>query len=197
MWRSAGRWEASGASRPAAAACQPRTLTQRRRLWMLGPPRLCHQDQRLPFRWVLSRIVKFDRIYSEIEYASDIWILNTKYICEHRMVLFGPKYSNKAIVWKIQKLFQALNSRFNSVLAELRQVHLRTMKPASLPPMENIKTDNSIVKKERWRNYFIEVENLGLTQFFFCRGIWVGLDSKANGSLVFDKPPNLPDVFLS
>ena len=45
--------------------------------------------------------------------------------------------------------FQALNSRFNSVLAELRQVHLRTMKPASLPPMENIKTENNIVKKQR------------------------------------------------
>ena len=31
--------------------------------------------------------------------------------------------------------FQALNSRFSLVLAELRQVHLRTMKPASLPPL--------------------------------------------------------------
>ena len=44
--------------------------------------------------------------------------------------------------------FQAINSRFNSVLAELRQVHLRTMKPASLPPMENVKTEN-IPKKQR------------------------------------------------
>ena len=44
--------------------------------------------------------------------------------------------------------FQAINSRFNSVLAELRQVHLRTMKPASLPPMENVKTDQ-IAKKQR------------------------------------------------
>ena len=33
--------------------------------------------------------------------------------------------------------FQALNSRFSLVLAELRQVHLRTMKPASLPPLAN------------------------------------------------------------
>ena len=34
----------------------------------------------------------------------------------------------------------------------------------------------------------------------FLRGVWVGLDSKANGSCRLssvDRPPNLPDVFLS
>lgn len=31
--------------------------------------------------------------------------------------------------------FQRLNHRFEKVLAELKQVHLRTMKPAGLPPM--------------------------------------------------------------
>ena len=36
--------------------------------------------------------------------------------------------------------FQAINSRFEKVLSELRGVHLRTMKPASLPPITSVAT---------------------------------------------------------
>ena len=38
----------------------------------------------------------------------------------------------------LQQNFPSWNHKFGSVLAELTQVHLRTMKPAGLPPMENI-----------------------------------------------------------
>ena len=48
----------------------------------------------------------------------------------------------KGVSSRPKTALQALNSRFNSVLAELRQVHLRTMKPASLPPMEKTKTES-------------------------------------------------------
>ena len=35
---------------------------------------------------------------------------------------------------------QRLNSKFEKVLSELKQVHLRTMKPAGLPPMNDMST---------------------------------------------------------
>ena len=36
--------------------------------------------------------------------------------------------------------FQTLNRKFEKVLSELRGVHLRTMKPASLPPISSVST---------------------------------------------------------
>ena len=47
----------------------------------------------------------------------------------------GAGAGQRAGAGRPRTAFQALNSRFSLVLAELRQVHLRTMKPASLPPL--------------------------------------------------------------
>ena len=49
--------------------------------------------------------------------------------------LSGAGAGQRAGAGRPRTAFQALNSRFSLVLAELRQVHLRTMKPASLPPL--------------------------------------------------------------
>ena len=70
----------------------------------------------------------------------------------------GSSSSRPVTSTRPKTAFQTLNSRFEKVLSELRGVHLRTMKPASLPPITSMPSRQDSLILTHWNGYFQGLE---------------------------------------
>ena len=90
--------------------------------------------------------------------------------------------------------FQRLNNKFEQVLAELKQVHLRTQKPKSLPPIIPVSTTPIIEVESSVKRYYQTIVPVHLVDHDIPRNGFVrGFDDRISRN---GRVSDLPDVIL-